>query len=98
MFQHLFRMEVRDQKRNVVSLMHFSIMSQLKMRASHLHGFPSQDEERFRSLGQESCEFVDQNVLNLICLLDADAHANAIHAWFNQNFLILVPGYSQRIQ
>lgn len=36
---------------------------------SYRDSFPSQYEERFRSLRQEPCKLVNKNVLNLIRLL-----------------------------
>jgi hypothetical protein len=57
---------------------------------TNLDRLSPQNEEGFRSLSQESCELVNQNMLNLICLLDLDAYAYTVYAWFNQHSFILV--------
>lgn len=67
-------------------------------RRTCLDWFPSQDEEGFRSLGEESGEFVDKNLLNLVCLLDFNADADAVDAWLNEDFLVVIPGHCQWIQ
>lgn len=38
-----------------------------------------------------------QYVLNLVGLLYPDRDSDAIHAWFDENFLVLVPGHCQRV-
>jgi hypothetical protein len=58
---------------------------------AYLDWFPSQDEEGFCPLRQESRELVDQDMFNFVCLLDSDAHANTVHAGLNQNLFILIP-------
>lgn len=75
MGKHFFRVEVRDEETDVISL----------------HWLPTQNEERFRSLGEEPSEFVDKNVLDLICLLDSDTYANRIVAWLNLHLFIFIP-------
>ena len=74
MGKHFFRVEVRNEETDVISL----------------HWLPAQNEERFRSLGEEPSEFVDKNVLDLICLLDSDTYANGIVAWLNLHLFIFI--------
>ena len=57
---------------------------------ARLDGLPSQYEERFCPLRQEPCEFVDQDVLDFICLLDLDADTYAVHTRLDEDFLILI--------
>lgn len=66
--QHLFGMEVGDEEGDVEAL----------------NWLPAQNEERLRSLGEESSEFVDQNVLDLVRLLDADRYSNGISGRLNE--------------
>lgn len=62
MGKHLFSVEVRDEEGNIEAL----------------HRLPAQNKERLCSLGKESGEFVNKNVLNLIRLLDTDGDSNRI--------------------
>jgi len=39
-----------------------------------------------------------QNMLNLIGLLNFDADSDAVDAWLNEDFLVVVPRYGQRVQ
>lgn len=64
----------------------------------HLYRFPPQDEKCFGPLGQESCEFMNQNVLNLVGLFDLDADSYAIDAGLNENSLIFVASHSQGVE
>lgn len=75
MGKHFFRVEVRDEETDVISL----------------YWLPAQNEERFRSLGEEPSEFVNKNVLDLISLLDSDTYAYRIVAWLNFDLLIFIP-------
>lgn len=75
MGKHFFRVEVCDEETDVISL----------------HWLPAQNEERFRSLGEEPSKFVDKNVFDLICLLDSDTYAYRIVAWLNFHLLIFIP-------
>lgn len=75
MSKHFFRVEVRNEETDIVSL----------------NWLPAQNEERFRSLGEEPSEFVHKNVLDLICLLDSDTYAYRIVAWLNFDLLIFIP-------
>ena len=66
--QHLFGMEVGDEEGDIEAL----------------DWLPAQNEERLRSLGEESSEFVDQNVLDLVRLLDANRYSNGISGRLNE--------------
>lgn len=81
MGKHFFRVEVCDKETDVISL----------------HWLPAQNEERFRSLGEEPSKFVNKNVLDLICLLDSDAYAYGIVAWLNFDLLIFIPADMQPV-
>jgi len=48
----------------------------------YLDRFPPQNEEALRSLCQESCEFVDQDVLDLVGLFYSDADSDGIDGRF----------------
>lgn len=65
---------------------------------AYLDRFPPKDEEALRSLCQESCEFMDQNVFNLVRLLYPNAHTHAVHRRLNEYLLILVAGDSKRVE
>lgn len=49
-------------------------------------------------MGQESSEFVDQNVLNLIGLLDLDADTNTVYTWLYKDSLVLISRNRQWVQ
>jgi hypothetical protein len=74
--------EVGNQERDIVSL----------------DRFPSQDDEALRSLLQEPCELVDQDVFDLVCLLDLNAYAHAVDARLNQDSFILIARYGEGVQ
>lgn len=80
--EHFLRVEVGDEERDVVAL----------------DGLPPQNEERLGSLSQEPCELMDQNVLNLVCLLDLDAYSYTVDTWLDVYTLILVSRHGERIQ
>ncbi|USP81143.1 hypothetical protein yc1106_08417 [Curvularia clavata] len=80
--QHFLGVEVGDQERDVVAL----------------DGLPPQNEERLSSLGQEPCELVDQNVLNLVCLLDLDAYSYTVDTGLDVYTFILVSRHGKRVQ
>lgn len=82
MLQHLLCMEVGNQERDVISL----------------DRFPSQNVERLRSLGQEPCKLVDQDVLNFVGLLDLDAYPHAVDTGLNVHSLVLVSRHGERVQ
>ena len=62
----------------------------------YLDRLAAQNEERLCTLLQEPCELVDQYALNLIRLLDLDAHAHRVDTGLDQDTLILVAGDGQR--
>lgn len=65
---------------------------------AYLDWFSPQYEKGLGPLGQEPCEFMDQNVLNLVCLLDSYADSHTIDAWLYENLLILVSRDCQRVE
>lgn len=67
MFVHLLCVEVGDEKADVIAL----------------HWFPPQDEEVLCSHHHETHEFMAQNLLNLICLLDSDADPDGVDGALN---------------
>lgn len=74
MLQHLLCVEIGDQERDIVSL----------------NWFPSQNDEALCSLLQEPCKFVDQDVLDFVCLLDLNAYTDTVDTGLDENALILV--------
>lgn len=82
MLEHLLGVEVGDEEGDVVAL----------------DGLAAQDEEGLGALGQEARELVNQDALDLVGLLDADADADAVHARLDEHALILVPRHRQRVQ
>lgn len=80
--EHLLGVEVCNEEGDVVSL----------------DGFPSQNEERLGTLCQEASELVDQDMLNLVCLLDSDADADAVDAGLDEDALVLIAGDGQRVE
>ena len=80
--QHLLGVEVRNQERDIITL----------------DWFPPQNDKALRSLLQESCEFVDQDVLNLVCLLDLDVYPHAVDAGLDQDSLVFVTRYGEWVQ
>jgi hypothetical protein len=63
-----------------------------------LDRFPPQNEEGLRTLRQESCKLMDQDMLNLIGLLDLDADTDGVDAGLNQDTLVLVARNGQGLQ
>lgn len=72
--QHLFGVEVGDEEGDVEAF----------------NWLPAQNEEWLCSLGEESSEFVDKNVLDLIGLLDANGYSNGISGRLNEAGVSLV--------
>ena len=56
-----------------------------------LYWLPSQYEESLSSLREEPGELMDEDMLNLVCLLDLNADTGAVDAWLNEDTLVLVP-------
>lgn len=63
-----------------------------------LDGFPPQDEEGLGTLRQESCKFVDQDMLNLVGLLDLNTDTDGVDAGLDQDTLVLVARNGQGLQ
>ena len=80
--QHLLGVEIGDEEGDVVAL----------------NGFAAEDEEGLGALGQETGEFMNEDTLDLVGLLDADADTDAVDAGLDENTLVLVPGDGQGIQ
>jgi hypothetical protein len=100
--QHLLGVEVGDKEGDVISLEEAKLaMRGTADRRSHqvtcLDGLPPEDEEGLGSLGQESGKLVDQDVLDLVCLLDLDAYPYAVDAGLDEDTLVLVPGNDQGV-
>jgi len=75
MLQHLLGVEICNEEGNIIAL----------------YRLPSQYEEAFRSLRQESGELVHEYVLNLIRLLDFDGYSDGVHRRFDEDAFVLVP-------
>ncbi len=56
----------------------------------HLDGFSTQHDEALRSLHQESCEFMAENALDLICLLDLNANTDRVDRGLDKHSLVFV--------
>jgi len=70
----------------------------MTLLSTNLDRFPPQDEERLGSLCQESCEFVDQNVLDLIGLLYPYADSHTVDTRLDEHPFILITRNSKGIQ
>lgn len=97
MLQHVLGVEIGDEEGDVISL-HLVRISQESGQGSNLDGLSAEDEESLGPLSQESGEFVDQYVLNLVCLLDLYAHPDAVDAGFDEDSLVVVSRHSQGIE
>ena len=84
-------MKIRDQERYVVTLVAIIRAAIAEDVRHHLYRFSPEYEERLCSLCQETCEFVDQNIFDLVGLLDFYADPNTIYARFDEDPLIFVP-------
>lgn len=76
-FVHLFGVEVRDQKTDVVAF----------------DWFASQHHEIFRTHHHESGEFVAKNFLNFVGLFHGDANAHRIHAALDEYAFFFIARY-----
>lgn len=70
----------------------------LLLLKTYPHGFTSQYKEGLGALSQESRKFVNQDILDLVRLLDANADAHTVHAGLNENPLILIASHCQWVQ
>jgi hypothetical protein len=75
----------------------FLLFDQTFGLATCLDGLPPEDEECLCSLRQETSKLVDQDVLNLVCLLDLDAYPHAVDAGLNEHSLVLVSRNDQGV-
>jgi hypothetical protein len=80
MFQHRLRMRVGDQERDVEAR----------------YGFAAEDEEGLCALHHEAGELVGQDGLDLVGLLDLDAHPDRVHGGLDQHPLVLIARDSER--
>jgi len=67
-------------------------------RIAHLDRFPPQNEECLCTLGQEACELVDQNMLDLVRLLYPYAYAHAVDTRLDQDLFVLIAGDCERVE
>lgn len=95
MLEHFFRVSVGDQKRDVVSLLLSACVIHQRSTDEDLDCFPPQNKEGFRSLGQEASELVNQDILNLVCLLYSYADSYAVDTWLYEDLLVLIAGNCQ---
>lgn len=65
---------------------------------TYLDRLPPQNEERLRSLRQESRELVHQNVLNLVRLLYPYADAHTVDRGLDEDSLFLVSRHGKRVE
>ena len=75
-------MKVCDEKADVVAL----------------NLLPPQDDEVLCSPHHEAHEHPAEQAVNVVQLLDGDGDPHRIDAGLYQNFLLLVPGYDNRVQ
>jgi hypothetical protein len=95
--QHFLGVEIGDQKGDVISL--HCCKGRTRTRwGTNLDRLSAEDEEGLGSLGQESGEFVDQDVLNLIRLLDLYADADAVDARFDEDPFVVVSRNGQGVE
>ena len=64
---------------------------------ANLDCLPPQNEERFRSLSEETGELVNKNILNLICLFYSYADSHAVDTGFYEDLLVLVARDCERV-
>lgn len=81
-FVHLFCVEVGDEEAYVVAL----------------HWFSPQDEEVLRSHHHEAHEFMAQDLLNLVCLLDSNADSDRVDGALDQNLLLVIAADDYRLE
>lgn len=89
-------MGVGDQERDVVSLANqLDCRSNSRGLATHRDRLSPQYNEALRSLHHKPRELVTKYALNLVRLLDPDAHADRVDRRFNENTFVLITGYRQ---
>lgn len=67
-------------------------------QSAHLDWFPPQHNEALRPLHHETREFVTKNAFNFVCLFDLDTESDGIDGGLDQDTLIFVARYRQRVQ
>ena len=80
--EHLFSVKISNEKTNVVAL----------------DLFPTQNDEIFGPTHHESGKFMAQEFLNFVSLLDGDGHPDAVDGGLDENPLLIVSGYDDRVQ
>ena len=100
MLQHFLNVRVGDEKADVISLNNKSQGSELPATAhktTYLDSLAPQDEEALRSLCQKPGEFVDKDVLYLVCLFYSYADSDTVDGGLYQDFLILISSDGERV-
>ena len=57
---------------------------------THWYRFSSQDNEALRTLGHEPGEFVGQDTLDFVRLLDLDADSYRVHGGFDEDAFVFI--------
>jgi hypothetical protein len=60
------------------------------------NGLATEDDEEFSTLHHEPCEFVTENLLNFVSLLDLNAHADGVDRRLDKHSLVLISGDRER--
>lgn len=68
------------------------------MKRTDLDRLSSQNDKRLCALHEESSEFVCEDALDLVGLLDTDAQPDAVDACLDEHPLIFVSGNDERSQ
>lgn len=101
MLEHRLCVGIRDQERDIVALYCFDQRPERQCDdagITHRHRFPPQHHETLRTLGHKSGEFVGQDALNLVRLLDLNADSHRVHRRFDQDAFILIARDGQGIE
>ena len=99
MFQHRLRVVIGDQEGDVVSLpTNQHPKAQRGWICTHGYRLPPQHDEAFCSLHHEAREFVTENLLDLIRLLDFDADSDRVDGGFDVYTFIFVARDCQRVK
>jgi len=96
--EHLFGMEIRNKKRYIITLPCISSYSLQSLTDTNLDRFPSQNKECLSSLGQETREFVHQDVFNLVGLLYPYADPDTVDTRLDEDTFVLVAGDREGIE
>jgi len=95
-------MKIRNQERNVIALDQ-PLSPPVRYTAKdlpipYLNRLPPQNEERLSALRQKPSELVNQDMFYFIGLLDLYTDAYTIDTRLDEDLLVLVSRYCQRIQ